>query len=145
MDPGGKRDSQDALRRLGKERDRLERMAHDVLGLGVRLGFLVQQFDPWHLPALFAHLDAVAHQHQPTVDPNQPGEHAEDDLGPSRRQGVQLDACAVKAIEQVVVVLAVEAEGADDARHPQVVRTDREPEYTDREPHESPAPGKKPV
>jgi hypothetical protein len=48
-------------------------MAHDVLGLGARVRFLVQQLDRGHLAAAFRDLDAVANEDESPVDADQTG------------------------------------------------------------------------
>jgi hypothetical protein len=49
MDPHGERYSEHVLSRVHEQTDRLQRVPHDVLGLGVGFRLLMQHFDRWYL------------------------------------------------------------------------------------------------
>ena len=54
----------------------LQRVSHDIFGLGVGLGLLMQELDRRHLAAALGDLDAVADQDMPAVDAQGLGEQA---------------------------------------------------------------------
>ena len=68
VDAHGQRYREDTLSGLYQHADSLERVTHDVFGLGVRIRVLMQQLHAGHLLAALGHLDAVAHQHPPAID-----------------------------------------------------------------------------
>ena len=51
-----------------QQADGLEGVSHDVFGLGVQFGLLMQEFDTWHLTAALWHFDAVADHDTAPVD-----------------------------------------------------------------------------
>src|ERR1700693_5183248 len=68
VDTRGERYAEEALSRVDEQADRLQRMAHDVLGLGVRFRLLMQQLYGRHFPAAFGDFDAIPDQDQPAID-----------------------------------------------------------------------------
>ena len=53
---------------LAEDTEGLERVAHDILRLRVRLGFLMEVFHAGYLAPLLGILDAVDKQDRPTMD-----------------------------------------------------------------------------
>jgi hypothetical protein len=80
---------------LDQQAHGLQRVSHDVLGFGVRVGLLVQELDRRHLAAALRDLDAVADQDAPAVDAQHLGEQAQHQLGPQRCELFELDCGAV--------------------------------------------------
>jgi hypothetical protein len=64
----GQRYGEDALGGPHEYADCLHGVPHDVLGLGVGVGLLMQQLDAGHLLARLGHLDAVSDQDAPAID-----------------------------------------------------------------------------
>ena len=103
MDASGERYGKKAVRRVDEDADGLQGMPHDVFGLGVGVRLLMQQLDGRHFLAALGGLDAVADQDQPAVDAQRRWKEPQYHLRPQCREGVELDAGAVKAIEEGIV------------------------------------------
>jgi len=113
MNSAGQGDREHALCCRDEHADRLKGMAHDVLGLGAGGGVLMQQLDCGHLATAFGDFDAVTNENEAAVDPEQTGKASQDHLSPQRSHGGELDGRAVEGIQQPVVALLLQAEGAD--------------------------------
>ena len=68
VDAHSERNGEDAGSGLNEHAHCLEGVSHDVFGLGVRLGLLMQEFDCRHLAPALWDLDAVADHDTPSVD-----------------------------------------------------------------------------
>ena len=100
MDAHGERHGKDALGRMHEQADSLHGVPHDVFWLGVQFRLLMQELYGWHFLAAFRGFDAVPDQDQPVVDPHDAWEQLQHDLRPQGRKPLELDAAAVKVIEQ---------------------------------------------
>jgi hypothetical protein len=103
VDADGERHGEDAGGRLNQQAHRLEGVSHDVFGLGVRFGLLMQEFDTRHLAAALWHLDAVADHDAAAVDAQWLREQPQHRLGSKCGEPVQLHGGAVKVIDQLVI------------------------------------------
>ncbi len=66
-----------------QDRDDLKGMPHDVLGLGVAIGDLVQEFHRRHLTATLGDLEAIAEKHRSAVDSMNARQARKDRLHPT--------------------------------------------------------------
>ena len=77
-------------RKFLQDGDRLTGMAHDVAGFGVSLRLLMQSLDGGHLLSRLGHLEPVADEHLPSVDPQHAGLDLLNNDDPQSRQPVQV-------------------------------------------------------
>ena len=68
VNAGGQRHGEERSGRGHQDRDDLKGMPHDVLGLGVAIGDLVQEFHGGHLTATLGDLETIAEKHRSAVD-----------------------------------------------------------------------------
>jgi len=68
VDARGQRHREKRGCRGHQNRDDLKGMPHDVLGLGVAIGDLVQEFHRRHLTATLGDLETIAEKHRSAVD-----------------------------------------------------------------------------
>src|SRR5208282_5367510 len=103
VDAHGERHGEDALGRVYEQADSLHGMPHDVLGLGVGFRLLMQELYGRHFLAALGGFDAVPDQDQPAIDRYEAWEQLQHSLRPQGRKPVELDAAAVKVIQQLGV------------------------------------------
>jgi hypothetical protein len=70
-------------------------MAHDVLGLGVAIRDLVQEFHRRHLTAALGDFEAIAEKHRSAVDSMNTRHPCEDSLHPASAKGIRIDRIGV--------------------------------------------------
>ena len=79
----GQRHGEERGGRGHQDRDDLKGMSHDVLGLGVAIGDLVQEFHRRHLTATLGDLEAIAEKHRSAVDAMNARHPRKDDAHPA--------------------------------------------------------------
>ena len=99
-----------------QEGDGLEAVAHDVFGLGVAAGFLVERLHPRHLPPLLGGLDAIGQEDQ-TAPCLERGEQGQGEPDPALGEEVQVQGVAVEQAKEAGIGGGLEPEDADEAGH----------------------------
>ena len=136
VDAHGERHGEEALGRVYEQADSLHGMPHDVFGLGVGFRLLMQELDGRHFLAALGGFDAVPDQDQPAIDPHGAWEQLQHSLRPQGRKPVELDAAAVKVIEQLGVEPGPQVQGAHDAGDAEQFHPHRQAGHGGDEPHE---------
>jgi len=112
----------------------------DVLGLGVALRDLVQEFHRRHLTATLGDLDAIAEQHRPAVDSMNARHPRKDRLHPASASGLRVDRLGVEEVQPPVITLPAQAQRSNDAGHPEKVIADGNARERRQEPKKAPRP-----
>src|ERR1700757_4960920 len=102
VDADGERYGEEAGGGVHEDGYGLERVSHDIFGLGVGLGLLMQELDRGHFATALGDLDAVTDQDTPAVDAHGLGEQAQHHLSPYRGELIELDGGAVEVIDECV-------------------------------------------
>src|SRR3989454_12786327 len=140
LDLKAKRNGQDLSPGLHERTGRAPEVAHDVLGFGVVLRFLMQELDPGHLLPRLADLDPVYDMHGHATDADAL-RRVLDDLGPLGAQCLYAEGGGVEEMKEVVVLGRRESKAADNARDPEGLHAQREGPRHEDEPAEcSPSP-----
>jgi hypothetical protein len=89
-----------------------------------------------HFLAALGGFDAIPDQDQPAIDAHKMWEHLQHGLGPQGRKPVEIDAAAVKVIEQLGVESGPQIQGTHDAGDAQQFEAHRQTGHGGGEPHE---------
>jgi pyruvate/2-oxoglutarate dehydrogenase complex dihydrolipoamide acyltransferase (E2) component len=115
VDPGDEGDGGDAAAEApDQEGNGLQAVAHDVFGLGIAAGFLVEGLDPGHLPALLDGLDAVGEEDQPASG-LEGREQGECEADPAGSEEVQVQGLAMEQPQETGIGGGLEPEDPDKA------------------------------
>ncbi|MFT5192676.1 MAG: hypothetical protein ACI957_005734 [Verrucomicrobiales bacterium] len=95
MNTGAYRHAEVIAAHLAEDTKGLERVAHDILRLGVRLGLLMEKLHAGHLAPLLGILDAV--EKQDWLDPGLGGHAVVDEHGVAGEQVSRLSWCRAAA------------------------------------------------
>jgi hypothetical protein len=142
VDAAGQGHGETSAQALDEQRDGLAGMAHDVFGLGVGLGILVQEFDGGHFAPLLGPFNPIGHQHEAAADPHQPGaEQSEGHARPDHHQPFQGQRLRVKQVKEMGITGAPQAATADEARNAREVLADAQGHQDDQGPEEGAGTG----
>jgi hypothetical protein len=99
-------------------------MPQDVLGLGVALRDLVQEFHRRHLTATLGDLETIAEKHRSAVDSMNARHPRKDRLHPASASGLRVDRLGVEEVQPPVLAVPAQPQRSNTAGHPEKVTPD---------------------
>jgi hypothetical protein len=136
------RDTETIAAHLAEDAKGLERVAHDVLRLGVRLGLLMKELHAWHLASFLGILDAVEKQDRPTIDEVNRKE-ADHNGEPEFSKLVHLHGVTVEEMKQPLIAVFGKAKSPHETGNADEILSNSESNQDEKKPEKSPTPGER--